>query len=105
VASTSGGGSEAVNDGETGLLVPPNDVAATVRALDAILGDPALRQRMSAAGLRRVSDYFQMDRYVERVVAVYEKAIAMSKQLPDSFKDQTDWQTPRRPGATGGEPS
>jgi len=105
VASTSGGGSEAVNDGETGLLVPPNDVAATVRALDAILGDPALRQRMSAAGLRRVSDYFQMDRYVERVVAVYEKAIAMSKQRPDSFKDQTDWQTPRRPGATGGEPS
>jgi len=105
VASTSGGGSEAVDDGETGLLVPPNDVAATAKALDAILSSPALRQRMSAAGLRRVSDYFQMDRYIERVVAVYEKAIAMSKQLPDSFKDQTDWQAPRKSSATEGEPS
>ena len=94
-----------MDDGETGLLVPPNDVAATVRALDAILGDPALRQRMSEAGLRRVSNYFQMDRYIERVVAAYEKAIAMSKRLPDAFKDQTDWQTPRWPFATGGEPS
>jgi len=103
VASTSGGGSEAIDDGETGLLVPPNDVAATARALDAILGDPALRQRMSAAGLRRVADYFCMEQYIQRVVAVYEKAIAISQRLPDEFKDQTDWQTPRRPSSTGDE--
>lgn len=99
VASTSGGGSEAVDDGETGLLVPPNDVAATARALDTILGDPAVRRRMSEAGLRRVADYFQMDRYIERVVAVYEKAIAISGRQPDDFKDRTDWQTP--PGPAG----
>ena len=73
------------------------------RALDAILGDPALRKRMSEAGLRRVADYFSMEKYVERVVAVYEKAIAISQRLPDEFKDQTDWQAPRRPSAAGDE--
>jgi glycosyltransferase involved in cell wall biosynthesis len=92
-----------VDNGETGLLVPPNDVAATARAIDAILGDPVVRQRMSEAGLRRVADYFSMEKYIERVVAVYEKAIAISQRLPDEFKDQTDWQTPQKPSTTGDE--
>ena len=103
VAGGFGGGSEAVDDGETGLLVPPNDVAATARALDAILGDPDRRRRMSEAGLRRVADYFRMDRYIERVVKVYEKAIASSRRLPDECKEQTDWQTPRSLRPTGAD--
>src|SRR5262249_59842338 len=49
VASTAGGGPEAVTEGETGLLVPPNDVEAVVRALDRILADAPLRQRMGPA--------------------------------------------------------
>lgn len=95
IASTSGGGAEAVVDGETGFLVPPEDVAATTRSLAAILGDPALRRRMSEAGIRRVRDTFAMDRYIGRVVAVYEKAIAFSRGLSDEDKDQTDWEVPQ----------
>lgn len=98
IASTSGGGSEAVIEGTTGFLVPPNDVTATIRSLDAILGDPALRRRMSEAGVRRVRQTFAMDRYIERVVAVYEKALALSRDLADDDKDQTDWETPHLPG-------
>ncbi len=93
IASTSGGGAEAVIDGQTGLLVPPNDVPATAQALDRILGDPALRRRMGQAGLQRVADYFAMDKYVRRVVAAYEKAIEFSRGLDENSKEQVDWKT------------
>ncbi len=40
---------EAVQDGETGLLVPPGDAAALAEALRTLAGDVALRERMGAA--------------------------------------------------------
>lgn len=75
VASTSGGGAEAVIPGETGLLVAPRDVAGTADALDRILGDRGLRARMGEAARRRVDEYFAMPRYVERVLGVYRRAM------------------------------
>src|SRR4051794_3728879 len=72
VAGTTGAAREAVADGETGLLVEPDDARATAAALDRILGDDALRASMGAAGRRRVDEYFCMDRYIERVFGVYE---------------------------------
>jgi glycosyltransferase involved in cell wall biosynthesis len=49
VVSTSVGGvPEVVHDGENGLLVPPNDVAALTGALRAILTDDDLRSRLAA---------------------------------------------------------
>lgn len=97
VVSDAGGGAEAVIDGETGFVVPPGDVAATARALDAILGNAALRGRMSAAAVARVAECFAMDRYIGRVLAVYEKAIARSRRLSDDDKEQLDWRRPRGP--------
>src|SRR5438105_2559477 len=47
VAATTGGAPEAVLHGESGLLVNPGDVEETAAALDRILGDPALRERLS----------------------------------------------------------
>jgi glycosyltransferase involved in cell wall biosynthesis len=91
VASTAGGGPEAVADGETGLLVPPNDVDAVVRALDRILADAPLRARMGRAGRQRVDDYFSMDKYILRVLAVYEKAIEHSKQKLNQLKADRGW--------------
>ncbi|HJZ60485.1 MAG TPA: glycosyltransferase family 4 protein [Gemmataceae bacterium] len=92
VASTAGGAPEAVTDGETGLLVPPDDVAAVVRAIDRLLADPALGRRMGEAGRRRVEEYFAMDRYIDRVLAVYDKAIGQSRRkweqlgLPEGWR-------------------
>jgi glycogen synthase len=87
IASTAGGGLEAVTDGQTGLLVPPNDVAATAAALDRILSDPLARQRMGRAARQRVDDYFALDHYVLRVQAVYEKTIARSQARPERHED------------------
>jgi glycosyltransferase involved in cell wall biosynthesis len=89
VASTAGGGPEAVQDGRTGLLVPPDDVGAVVEALDRILGDPALGRRMGRAGRQRVDDYFAMDKYIGRVLDVYRKAIDRSRQALDRLQART----------------
>jgi len=96
VVSSGGGGAEAVRDGETGFVVPPGDVAATARALDAILGDPPTRMRMSAAAVTRIDEWFAMERYIDRVLAVYEKAIARSRRVSDDDKEWPDWRRPRR---------
>lgn len=50
VAHAIGGVPEAVIDGATGLLVPPDDPAALTTAFARLISDPALRQRLGAAG-------------------------------------------------------
>ena len=80
VASTAGGAPEAVTHRETGMLVPPRDPAATAAAIDQVLSDPALRRRMGVAARRRVDEYFAMDKYIQRVLATYQKAIERSSQ-------------------------
>jgi len=54
VASDMPGCREIVVPGETGLLVPPHDVAALAAAIAKLAGDAALRRRMGEAGRARV---------------------------------------------------
>lgn len=76
VAAVTGAAPEVVADGETGVLVPPNDAVATQAALDTLLRDRRLRRRLGAASRRRAETEFAMDRYLERVLATYERALA-----------------------------
>ena len=80
IAATTGGAPEAVKDGETGMLVPFGDIEATATAIDRILADPASAVRMGEAARRRVDERYAMDRYIERVLGVYEHAIARSEE-------------------------
>jgi glycosyltransferase involved in cell wall biosynthesis/SAM-dependent methyltransferase len=57
VASDLPGINEAVTDGETGRLVPPDDPGALAKALTAVLTDGELRQRLAAAAERRSRDF------------------------------------------------
>ena len=60
---------ELVADGETGLLVPPDDPAALARAIEWALADPAL----GPAGLERARREFSVQRMADRTVALYER--------------------------------
>jgi len=51
IGGRAGGAVDAIVDGETGLLVDGDDVAAIADALRALLGDPALRDRLGRGGL------------------------------------------------------
>jgi glycosyltransferase involved in cell wall biosynthesis len=51
---------ELVRDGESGVLVPPGDAAALAEGLRRLLGDPALRARMGAAGRAYVAEHFNV---------------------------------------------
>jgi glycosyltransferase involved in cell wall biosynthesis len=46
-----------VRDGATALLVPPRDAAAAAAAVEALLGDAGLRERVASAGLAQVQAY------------------------------------------------
>lgn len=63
VATDVPGCREAVVPGRNGLLVPPRDAGALARALEQLLGDPALRQRMG-----RESRALAEERFDERVL-------------------------------------
>jgi len=62
IASRSGGIPEAVRDGETGVLVDPDNPAAVAAAAIRLLGDEALRRRMGAAGRSAVERHYNWDR-------------------------------------------
>lgn len=53
VATDVNGTNEAVVDGETGLLVPPDDVGALADALQSLIKDPDRREALGANGLKR----------------------------------------------------
>lgn len=75
---------EAVEDGRTGLLVPPDDPDALARALDRLARDPALRQRLGEAAralvLDRFTDESGLDRLAARLGAA--AAAAVGSALP-----------------------
>jgi phosphatidylinositol alpha-1,6-mannosyltransferase len=65
IGGWSGGVSEAVEDGVTGLLVDPHDPEALAEALRRLLRDPELRRRMGEAGRTRA----------ERMEAAWAEAV------------------------------
>ena len=70
-ASRVGGIPEVVEDGVTGLLVPPDDPAALADALNALLRDPARAAAMGRAGRRRAVDEFSWDAVAVQTAALY----------------------------------
>jgi starch synthase len=71
VASRVGGIPEVVSDGETGLLVPPDDPATLAAALTALVGDPGRAEAMGAAGRKRAVAEFGWDAIAAQTVGLY----------------------------------
>ncbi len=70
VASAGGGLPEIVEDGVTGLLVPPGDPVALRTAIVRLLDEPARREEMGARGHERVTR-FSTETVLPRLEAIY----------------------------------
>ncbi len=74
VTTTFGGASELVDDGVDGRVVDPRDVSALATALESFVADAERADAFSAAGHRKVSDRFSVERqtrdYLELLEAV-----------------------------------
>jgi glycosyltransferase involved in cell wall biosynthesis len=75
VATDIPGCREVVRDGETGLLVPPYDVARLAEAIGALAGDPARRQAMGQAGRALVEREFAEPVVVAQTLALYDELL------------------------------
>lgn len=58
---------ELIDDGENGVLVPPDDADALGDALCRLIGDPVLRHRLGASGARRAQERFGLDAGIDRL--------------------------------------
>ncbi len=75
VATRVGGIPEAVDEGVTGLMVPPADPPALAAAILRLLDDRALARRLAAAAAERVRR-FSIDATVDGTVAVYHRLVS-----------------------------
>jgi starch synthase len=81
VATATGGIPEVVVDGETGILVPPNEdddrfAADLAAAIEAVLSDPARAEAMGRAGRAHAVAGFSWARIAERTLDVYQSVLS-----------------------------
>jgi glycosyltransferase involved in cell wall biosynthesis len=103
ISTDVGGIAEAMQDGVSGLLIPPANGAALVQAIDRLLADPALAARLGAEGRRVVFERYSIARMVESTERLYAQLLARNAAQPG-------WRHPLRPAprvfeSTGGRDS
>lgn len=67
-----------IRDGETGLLVPPEDSVALADALMRLGGDEKLSQELAEAGRRHLIDKFDLQNCLEPLIAQYKARLDRS---------------------------
>lgn len=72
VGTRSGSLPEVVDEGKTGLLVPPRNAEELATAIQALSTDATLRHKMSAQALERVKNHFSVQDAVTKTIDIYE---------------------------------
>lgn len=75
VASDVGGIGEAIENGRSGVLVPPRDAASLAGAVNALLADPVGAAALGEEARHRLEARFSVDRMVEGVLDVYREVL------------------------------
>ena len=81
IASRIGGLPEVIDDGVTGLCVPPGDADALAVAMDDLWHDAARADAMGEAGRLKARREFSPDAYYARLTAAYRAVIAAPQQI------------------------
>ena len=75
VASRAGAAELVVEDGVTGVLTPPGDIEALVKALELLMNDPATCAVMGERGRARVLAKFSLDAEADAIAAIYRTLV------------------------------
>lgn len=88
VATAVGGNPELVVDGETGLLVPPNNPHAMAAAITKLLRAPEQRRQMGRLGRERVEEKFSLDVMVRHYAKVYLEVFSRRFKLNPKWREK-----------------
>ncbi len=83
IGSRAGGVPEAVLHGETGLLVKPDDVRQLVMAVEALMDDPKLCERLGQGGRDRLRRDYGDNRQARRFLAAVRRATGKSREYAE----------------------
>jgi glycosyltransferase involved in cell wall biosynthesis len=75
VATRVGGTPSIVEDGSTGLLVPPGDPLALAGAILRLIEQPALAAGLAARGRKKIHEEFGIDQLMARIERLYEEFV------------------------------
>jgi glycosyltransferase involved in cell wall biosynthesis len=75
VCSRIGGLPEIVDDGITGLLYEPGNVAELTEKFRILWDDPALCRKMGESGRQKLNDKYNAEKLLDQVIGIYEKVI------------------------------
>ena len=73
VVTRVGGMPELVEDGISGLVVPPDDPQKLAEAFQRYLADPSLVQEHGKGARERIATAFHVDRSIEKTIALYDQ--------------------------------
>lgn len=90
VGSAVGGLLDSIEDGVTGLHVPPRDVAGTAAALRTLLADPELAARMGRAGRERAERLFGWRHVAQETERSYARVVARHRREHPPLLRQTE---------------
>ena len=80
IATDVGGAKEAIVEGETGFLVPPNDTSAIADRISKLLNMNKIdREQFGIAGRKRVELLFSMDAQLEAFEALYCRELQLAE--------------------------
>jgi len=76
VATDVGGIRELIDDGDSGFIVPSEDVDAMVKKVSLLLDSPELRRKIGQTGREKMMREFTIERMVNALQDVYETCLA-----------------------------
>ncbi|MEO8273777.1 MAG: glycosyltransferase family 4 protein [Chloroflexota bacterium] len=89
VASAVGGIPEMIEDGVTGLLVPPRDPDALASAVVRLLTDHPYADTLAKAAQNQVHDRFCVELMVRAIETIYDEPVAAERRLADQHRVAT----------------